>query len=77
MSNEHNSTTKQPSSILSVYMAYLLRYMPEYPITVEQLHKKAVAKRFLRLVVYLESLPPDHVYNNSQEALDQLIERIT
>lgn len=56
---------------MTIYMAYLVRYVPSYPVTAEQLCKMATAKHFLRLAQYLSELPPDHIYHSAGEIITQ------
>lgn len=65
--------TKQYSDHVGLdnYMSYLLRYV-SFPVTKQALKKKAVSKRFHRLVKYIDSLPEDLVYDDSETALQDL-----
>ena len=64
--------TKSPSNTsgVSIYMAYLLRYIPNFPVTAAQLQKKAADKHFSRLEKYFGSLPPDKAFDKPEDVLN-------
>ncbi len=57
---------------VSIYLAYLLRYIPDFPVTAAELQKKAADKHFGRLARYLGELPPEQSFKRAQDVLDLL-----
>jgi hypothetical protein len=72
MRKKENITPVAITANMSIYMAYLLRYVQVYPVTAEQLKKKATDKHFPRLAGFLDGLPPERLFHNSFDVLDLL-----
>lgn len=53
----------------NIYLAYMVRYINDYPISADQLRKVAENRNFPRLAAYFKRFPKDHSYRNSESIL--------
>ena len=66
---------KDNKSNVGIYMAYLVRYVQEYPVTVEQLRQIADERNFPRLATYFSELPSERTYQNARAILDDFAQQ--
>lgn len=66
--------SRDKSSSVDIYMAYLVRYVQHYPVTVEELRHMASERKFPRLVAYFNGLPAAQTYQNAQAILNEFAE---